>query len=530
MTGTQASLDNSSKLPHLAETLESAFMEIRPLWWKLAKEIASDPGAEFARAPTATAFGSDFGLMLAWSQIVQVHSANDLTILVVCDDPWIFRHLATLDHVVAGTKPALCFKQLMMFARGVLSRCKVSFKTIWAVLSLRSQRKVFNHNDAALLVYAHPQSNMNGYDAYFADLLSISPRLKRALHVDCSVQRANELAADGQTASLHAWGNPIFAFLLPRLRWRPRTQTSTSPFAWLIQRAATLENSGGGLAMACWQSHCQENWLKKVSPACVLWPWENLAWERALCRSAQRQTVKSIGYQHTVVGPHQLNYSTATNIDGLTSIPDLVVANGPMYAGQLKNWGVPEKQLIIGGAFRFSPAQVDLYQSDGPIFMALSGQLSMARKQIDVARLISESGHTVFVKEHPMYPIAFNETARMKRTTISLKDQTGLSAIIYSTGTTGLEGLLASVPVFRVIFDDRISIDILPPELEMPTVTQESILDTLAHIQNQPSLSWNRVFAPVDKTKWSEIIFAPADSDSTSNNTELTPQAAEQRS
>ncbi len=88
-------------------------------------------------------------------------------------------------------------------------------------------------------------------------------------------------------------------------------------------------------------------------PGRVAWPWENFAWERGLCRAARKRGVATIGSQHTVVGPHQINYSTQANADGLASIPDLVVANGPAYKAELSAWGVPEDRLLIGGAFRF---------------------------------------------------------------------------------------------------------------------------------------------------------------------------------
>jgi len=506
VTGTRVTLDSARKFPNLATRLDRAFMEIRPLFWKLAKDMGSDSGAEYARAPTATAFGSDLGIMLAWSHILQELAKHESLTLAICNDPWLFRHLAKLPGVEAGAKPSLWRKRLLFSFRGFLSRTKVSLRMFLTSLRLRSHRANFSNGEAAILVYAHPLSKTNGFDAYFANILNICTHLKRVLHVDCSSSRANELAKDGRTASLHAWGNPMYALSLLWTQWQPSQQTLESSFAWLIRRAAAVENSGGGLAMSCWQMHCQQNWLACKKPSHVLWPWENLAWERALCRTTEKQTTCSIGYQHTVVGPHQLNYSIATNTDGLASVPDCIVANGPMYANQLKKWGIPEKQLIIGGAFRFSPVKLNLHKPEGPIFMALSGLLSVAQKQIDIARLISEAGHTVLIKEHPMYPIDFKETKYLNKTSTLLINQPGLSIVIYSTGTTGLEALLSGVPVYRLIFDDGISIDVLPPEIKMPTVTRETILETLLITQQPPSLTWTSIFSTVDPAVWTEIL------------------------
>ena len=92
VTGTTATLDPARKLPELAAKLETAFVEIRPLWWKLAKDMGSDPGADYARAPTATAFGSDFGVMLAWAKLINDLINQRKNHIILCDDPWLFRH------------------------------------------------------------------------------------------------------------------------------------------------------------------------------------------------------------------------------------------------------------------------------------------------------------------------------------------------------------------------------------------------------------------------------------------------------
>lgn len=65
------SLDTSRKLPMLEKLLEDTFVQILPLWTKLGIAMANDPGADAARAPTATAYGSDFGICLAWEKLLK---------------------------------------------------------------------------------------------------------------------------------------------------------------------------------------------------------------------------------------------------------------------------------------------------------------------------------------------------------------------------------------------------------------------------------------------------------------------------
>ena len=87
-----------------------------------------------------------------------------------------------------------------------------------------------------------------------------------------------------------------------------------------MRRAAEKEGDGAAHAMNAWQRQCQKAWLAHTRPAVVAWPWENHGWERDFCRQARRLGVTTLGYQHTVIGPHQLNYSPATNKDGLDSL------------------------------------------------------------------------------------------------------------------------------------------------------------------------------------------------------------------
>ena len=78
-----------------------------------------------------------------------------------------------------------------------------------------------------------------------------------------------------------------------------------------------------------------------------MWPWENHPWERELCRYAKKYGIKTIGYQHAVIGPQQFNPGPASNPDGFTSIPDRIICSGPAYYKQLIRWGIPAAFLCI---------------------------------------------------------------------------------------------------------------------------------------------------------------------------------------
>lgn len=506
VTGTSVTLDKSRKLPHLAGRLEAAFNACRDTWWLLGRQMYEAPGAYIAYAPTCGVFGSDFGLMLAWVYLCRELTEVDETTLVVCDDPWLYRQLADIPGVLAVPAPNLSAREIGARVRGLMSRLKVSLITAQASFRLQPLKKILSRGEPTILVYGHPQSNAEGRDAYFGDMMIWAPYVRRLLHTDCPMDRAKELAADGRTASLHAWGSPFYALTLFTKTWRPLPSHLTGPFGWLVRRAAALENSGGGLAMNRWQMHCQRRWMQTEKPACVIWPWENFNWERDLCRSATAMGIPTYGYQHTVIGPHQLNYSMATNTDGPASLPRRIIANGPAYQAELIERGIPEDRIDIGGAFRFQPLNGSLYDPGGPVFVPLSGNRAVARYQLQAATLIADSGRQVLVKDHPMYPVDFKETETLHRSYKTLMDQTGLSLVLYSTGTSGLEAVLAGIPALRLMLDDRLAIDVLPKNIQVAAITLEDLPAATDQAGQPCSFNWNSILAEVDRDFWTDLF------------------------
>lgn len=507
-------LDSSRRLPDLSRRLEDAFLAERQTWWRLGRDMAASPSAETAHAPTCGSVGSDFGIMLAWDRVVGDLAESETAVLVICGDPWLFRHLAAIKGVSAGRAPGLWQAETRLRLRGILSRIKTAVTVARASVSTRRFRAAHQRGDPTILVYGHPASTADGMDAYFGDLMRQDRGLKRLLHTDCRPADAEALCADGRSASLHAWGHTAFALLrLPFVTWRPGKVELSGPHGWLVRRAAARENGGGGPAMNRWQMHCQRRWLNAVKPRSVTWPWENFAWERDLARAAKACGTPCIGYQHTVIGPYQLNYNVAINPDGPASLPDTIVTNGAAYRRELAAWGVPEARMVDGGAFRIVPFEGNFFDPLGPVFVPLSGDRLIADRQVAVARRIAETGRRVLVKDHPMYPVNFAEQENMHRTDKTLRDQTGLSAVLYTTGTSGLEALLAGLPAIRLRFPDRISIDVLPAALKTLVADENDVISVLESAPRPQPVAWDQIFSPVDKELWNRLINRGADPD-----------------
>jgi hypothetical protein len=420
--------------------LERAFEAASSEWIALGRRLEAEPSGELSHACACVANASDFGLMLAWTRLVKDWAAAAEATLVVCEDPWMFRHLSLEPGVTAGAKPRLLPRAARNRLRGLLARTWRALVLAAAALRQRPDRGRSPIGGPALLVYGHPGSDASGRDAYFGELMSLFPQLRRILHVDCSSERAQKLAGpEGRTLSLHGWGNPLFALGLVTTRWHPGQTLRRGPYGWLIRRAASLE---GGTAQAMgigWQNHCQARWLGCTKPTSVLWPWENHAWERALIRCLRAQGVRSTGYQHSVVGRHMLNYSCASNSDGIGSIPDRILCSGHATLDQLVAFGLPKGRGKIGGALRFANVRMPRFDPAAPVFVALPFDRGIAAEMLEAAKAASTQGFRFLVKDHPMFPFTFAESEGVQHCTIPFSEHGELSAVVFAATTVGLE-------------------------------------------------------------------------------------------
>lgn len=504
-------LDPARKRPDVADRLEDAFMAARDIWVALGRRMYAEPTGKVGHTSVCASFGSDFGIMLAWVRIAEDLSAESGRHLIICDDPWLFRALGGLPGVVAvSSPPPLVGVEWKRHIRGFLSRVKNAVRLARTSLATRRFTAKVLDKPAAMVVFAHPLSTPEGHDAYFGDLMEQLPGLVRLLHTDCPAARAIELSAHERTASLHGFGSPLYAlWRLPFVRWRPTLTGLPEPQRWLVRRAAAMENGGGGPAMNRWQMHCQARWLARAKPQglkTVTWPWENFAWERALVRTARAMGIGTVGYLHTVIGPHQFNYAADASPDGTDSIPDRIAADGPAYTRDLLANGQPAARIIDAGAFRFTPDGTKRYAPDGPVFVPLSGNLRIAKLQIEAGRRVAAAGRTVIVKPHPMYPIDIPTTERLSATDTPFMRQTAISAVLFTTGASGLEALLAGVPCVRLRIDGLISINVFPQGIDCPTANLDSVAEVLERQAPPPIIEWHDIFSEPDLAIWRELL------------------------
>jgi len=498
-------LDPSRRLPGLSTRLESSFDAAGSSWLALGRRLGADGSSSLAHAPACAANISDLGLMMAWTLIVKERALEAGACLVVCDDPWMFRHLAGIKGVEAGPPPPLYLAELKLSVRGFAARIKCAFDLCRRAISLRGQRSTAPSGATVLLVYGHPVSTAEGRDGYFGDLMKTLPELRRVLHVDCGPGRARDLAAKGRTVSLHGWGRLRDIPGLVFAHWRPAPEHLTGGDGWLVRRAAAREGGTAQGAMIAWQQKCQRRWLTATDPHTVAWPWENHSWERQFVRAARAAGVRTIGYQHSVIGNQMLNYSPGSNPDGLASIPDLILCSGPATRHRLLKWGIPEDRLDIGGALRIPKIKPLQVNPDGAVFIALPFDGETARQMIAAARTLTGKGVRFLVKDHPMSPYHFTPGNGLERTNRPFFEHGTLRAVLYAASTVGLESALAGLPTVRFRPRGRLALDILPDGIDLPVADPEN-LETVLLDAVPPAINREQVFSSPNIEFWKRTL------------------------
>jgi hypothetical protein len=495
-------LDPTQRVPGLGRNLELAFDEMREEWLSLTRELGREPSAELAHTPTAAANISDMGLMLAWTRIVDKLAAAPSKTLVICDDPWIFRHLAGRRGVRAGRPPILWTAEIRLWIRGISARVATSMRMFLASIRFRAVRLPATGRPW-ILSYAHPASTISGIDAYFGDLMLRLPDCSRILHVDGPLARARSLLAEGRGFSLHAFGMPFFALFLFTARWSPRIE---GPWVWLVRRAAAQEGGTGRAAMIAWQIHCQKRWLSSAKPTVVTWPWENHSWERELVRTCRSLGVRTVGYQHSTVGRREWNHATDSNPDDGTSLPDQILCSGPVWLDRLRKFGHPAEHLAIGGAWRVSLDERPSHTTLGPIFVALPSDPSISAEMITAIRALAREGMRFVIRDHPMMPFPFEEEAGMMRAKGSLGTQKNLAAVLYAGTTVGLEAVIGGLPTIRFLPETTIANDILPDGFDLPVASAADLGNILRQPTAPPHLENGKIFAPVTIGTWKRLL------------------------
>lgn len=489
------------RLPHLMAQLEAAFDQIAPLWIKLAHDLNAGTNGDLSGTACAMPNASDLGAMLALDRLIEPWVQSAQQIILICDDPWLYRHFAARAGIHSDSPPHLMRLKLVWGLRGAIARTAFALRCAVHAWRSRNFRQALPSGQTWLLSFAHPSSDRQGNDAYFGDLMVGKPKLLRLLHTQGGLEKARPLLA-ANTHPAQAWGSALWALThLPTCRWRPNHDGK--PYSWLLRRAEAVEGRGAYAASVAWQIHCQSRWLAQVRPRTLIWPWENQGWERALVKTARQFGTTTCGYQHTVIGRQMLNYSPMSNALP-DSLPDRVMTTGAWTRRQLLKWGCPADQTLVGGALRNLAQGHVKWMKDAPVLLALPFATDAAAEMVAAARRLARAGARFLVRPHPMFPFHFTEEAGLALTDLPLGRQPALRSVVFCASTIGLEAILMGIPAYRFRPASRFMLDILPEGLTLPVVEGDT-LDQCLTPETPPKFDHTDIFAAPDPVMWGKL-------------------------
>jgi hypothetical protein len=108
-----------------------------------------------------------------------------------------------------------------------------------------------------------------------------------------------------------------------------------------------------------------------------------------------------------------------------------------------------------------------------------------------------------------LYPKKVEESESIVITNNTIPEQKGISAVFYGTGTSGLEGLLAGLPTFRLRPDDRIAVNVLPEGIDAVPINSDQLGEALDNAVKPRPLKWEDIYSPVKFTLWEKELELP---------------------
>jgi len=220
-----------------------------------------------------------------------------------------------------------------------------------------------------------------------------------------------------------------------------------------------------------WYGACAQALLRRVTPAALYYPFENLARERSFLPLFRERAPKArlIGYQHASLTTNHLNFLLGRGEADVLPLPDRIVTTGEATREFLRDWGrFPESILRAGCALRQEPAAAAPRDPEPGRFRLLVAAATSAEELAGIVRLLEEaygdglpSGLEIVLRPHPLFPLAGAPG-------FPFRDGSGgplsgrireADAVAYVSSTAGIEGLANGVPAIALDLGHPLGID-----------------------------------------------------------------------
>ncbi len=220
-----------------------------------------------------------------------------------------------------------------------------------------------------------------------------------------------------------------------------------------------------------WYGACAEALLRRVTPAALYYPFENLARERCFLPVFRTRAPRArvVGYQHASLTTNHLNLLLGRGEADILPLPDRIVTTGEATKEFLRDWGrFPESLLRGGCALRQEPAAAAPRNPEPGRFRLLVAAATSAEELSGILRLLENAygsglpaGLEIILRPHPLFPLA--GPARFP-----YRDGSGgalsarireADAVAYVSSTAGIEALANGLPAIGLDLGHPFGID-----------------------------------------------------------------------
>lgn len=495
---------------------------------------------------------TDLFLLICYAHVIaelrQQWKDRDGYLLVLIDDPWLFRQLQesyadALDVHVHG-HVRLWPRHLKAAVWGASARL------VWSLRLLRNyyvqqwywmRQALPQGHVLSIGLYTYPQSRcLEGNDEWVDHCLGdLDRRLEKEGHAivrftppeiggfeRAIAQRAKYFAPLILCATVPALWHSLFAFWRPV--WPMSPEVGAVSVSWLLRREWKLDRWRSSYMIFELFHRAVSKLLQAKRLKLIIFQYENQPWEKMLIMAARAHGVPTIGYQHGG-GLSRFNLASfhGTGEAAWAPLPDIILTSGPYTYELMAAGGTPPMQLMVGGNLRHqylwdSRDNLPPSATKRPvrILVTLPIDEDLGKHLLRAVRKAFPEGGAAegiqfAVKPHPAWPIT-EKILKFPAFLVSgsLQDAIRSSAAIIYTGTgTGMEAVVMGRVALRyrselLLNTDRVDLPCDNAVLDCEDDDlREQVLSVLDRLNQGPTAQvierlLNQVFPPPNGDAW----------------------------
>lgn len=454
-------------------------------------------------------FHTDFFLLVCYEalimELIKERDAINTEVLVIfVEDPWLFVEIKNLGFNGKNIKfrgyPNLLINKFFCLVRGlayrlflvgwfVLAKLLIRFyhngKKPSQLVAKKNATCIVNPADKTVFQDGNYVTNyMPGLSSFYEEngiccfyLYSFPFPLSTARDVGRNQKILWPLIIDAKFFSIV---KRIFEHWNPNLDGEAQSTVDDYHVSYLLDREKWITFSKVGFNFHLIQFDAWNNFFNKRWCSHIIYLFENQPWEKMLCMAANRNNIKTFGYQHSSICRFYISQFIGKGEETFVPLPYKIITAGNFFAELYKEGGMPEDKVVIGGAWRYehmlSDKKDDIWTKKEAgskriilVSLPISGFIlkSMLESLVDVfSKMNFIDNLEVWLKPHPVTePADLTTISKLSSNKYHVVNKSfpellrEADVVIASTSTSGLESFLYGKKVISYIPENFIAPD-----------------------------------------------------------------------